>query len=106
MKTLRDLVTTQAKTDTDLKGAARGDGPLANPNVHPIEAQMTARMPGDLVATHPLHSENPFPVNNPQAVLRALRSGNLSPEQERQARSALDAYGKLSGDPVGGPRKP
>jgi hypothetical protein len=106
MKSLRDLVTTKATSDTDLHGSARGEGPTADPGVHPDEARFTARMPGDDGSTHPLHSDNPFRGKNPQTVLRALREGNLSPDQERQARAAIDTYAKLSGDPVGGPRKP
>jgi hypothetical protein len=105
MSSLRDLVKTNAKADTTLQGAAKGEGPTADPGVHPDEARFTARMPGD-TSDHPLNSDNPYRGKNPQTVLRALREGNLSPDQERQARAAIDTYAKLSGDAVGGPRKP
>lgn len=66
-------------------------------------------MPGD-TNDHPLHEDhesNPFRGRNPQAVYRLIVEGNLPPEQERQARAAIDSYQRLTGERVGGgTRKP
>jgi hypothetical protein len=107
MTTLRDLVKTKATSDTDLHGSARGEGPKASSGLfHEDELGIKAMMPGDDASSHPHNKANPYLGKNPQTTLRALREGNLSPDQERQARAAINTYAKLSGDPVGGPRKP
>ena len=41
---------------------------------------------------------NPFYGTSPLKVLLLLKAGKFTPTQERQARSYLDQYSKLSGD--------
>ena len=85
MTTLRDLINQVPERQVK---------PTENP-------AMTARLPGDSVEDHPLMASqvsNPFYGTSPLKVLLLLKAGKFTPTQERQARSYLDQYSKLSGD--------
>ena len=68
-------------------------------------AGFTARLPGLVQEEHPLDTGiNPFEGENVLFVARALREGQIPPHLERQARSFIDRFQKMTGEVVYDPR--
>lgn len=75
-----------------------GSSPPIDPGRTPAEDRAGVALPGDPVEGF----DNPFLGRNPQAVLRLLRSGSLSPDQEALARDALAVFEGVSGENLTG----
>lgn len=101
-KSIRDLFSGPSTPNPTLRDLASER--VAERTVVPSENQtFTARIPGDSVEDHPLVQSqlgNPFYGLSPLKVSRLLRAGKLTAQQERQARSWIDQYQKLSGETV------
>lgn len=96
MKKIRDLVHPDDLVSPDYDNIR--DLMLSTPPVDPgrtsAEDRAGVALPGDPVEG----ISNPYVGKNPQAVLRLLRSGALSPDQEVLAREAVEIFEGFSGE--------
>jgi hypothetical protein len=67
--------------------------PPIDPGRTPEEETARVALPGDAVEG----IDNPYAGKNPQGLLRLLRSGSLSPDEEGQVRQALALFEGFSG---------
>lgn len=90
MKTLRDLVGQTA--------------PAESPRTE-AEDRIGARMPGDSLDDHPLHTgTNPYLTLSFSELMLLLEHGGLTLPEERQVREALTAQRAAHADPYPIPR--
>ena len=76
MKTLRDLVGQEATAE--------------NPRTE-AEDHIGARMPGDDLSDHPLYTgENPFTTMSFPSLMTLLEHGDITIEEERKVREAIN----------------